>query len=150
MGPPKCQPKRHYAAHDCCVKRSCGWVQQNCMGLPAMSGGQTVNKPASGEPSLFWARGIWTYKMCVTVECELNRRSYPDTIQWELVDRLRWTLGLVLVSDWSVCYPQDSGFGGLVVSMLASGTQNCGFEPGLSRRIFWAKKFAACFPLEGK
>jgi hypothetical protein len=29
-----------------------------------------------------------------------------------------------------------SGFGGLVVSMLASGTQDRGFKPGQSRRIF--------------
>ena len=32
-----------------------------------------------------------------------------------------------------------SGFGGLVVSMLASGTKDRGFEPGRSRRIFRAK-----------
>ena len=36
--------------------------------------------------------------------------------------------------------PKDSyhmdGFGGLVVSMLASGTQLCGFKPGRSRWIF--------------
>jgi hypothetical protein len=29
-----------------------------------------------------------------------------------------------------------SGFGGLVVSMLASGIQDRGFAPGRSRRIF--------------
>ena len=29
-----------------------------------------------------------------------------------------------------------SGFGGLVVNMLASGTQDRGFDPGRSRRIF--------------
>jgi hypothetical protein len=29
-----------------------------------------------------------------------------------------------------------SGFGGLVVGMLVPGTQDCGFEPSLSRRIF--------------
>jgi hypothetical protein len=33
-----------------------------------------------------------------------------------------------------------SDFGGLVVSMLPSGTQDRGFEPGRSRRIFRAKK----------
>ena len=32
-----------------------------------------------------------------------------------------------------------SGFGGLVVSMLASGTQDRGVDPGRSRRIFRAK-----------
>jgi hypothetical protein len=33
-----------------------------------------------------------------------------------------------------------SGFSGLVVSVLASGTQVHGFKPGRSRRIFGAKK----------
>jgi hypothetical protein len=33
-----------------------------------------------------------------------------------------------------------SGFGGLAVSMLASGTQDRGFAPGRSRRIFLAGK----------
>jgi hypothetical protein len=33
-----------------------------------------------------------------------------------------------------------SGVGGLVVSMLASGTQVRGFKPGRRRRIFRAKK----------
>jgi hypothetical protein len=46
--------------------------------------------------------------------------------------------------------PLLSGFGGLVVSMLASGTQDRGFAPGRSRRIFRAKKSSACLPLEGK
>jgi hypothetical protein len=34
----------------------------------------------------------------------------------------------------------NSGFGGLVVSMLASGTQVRGFKPGRNRRIFWGEK----------
>jgi hypothetical protein len=34
----------------------------------------------------------------------------------------------------------DSGFGDLGVSMLASGTQDCGFAPDRSRRIFPAGK----------
>ena len=33
-------------------------------------------------------------------------------------------------------YLGPDGFGGLVVSMLASGTQVCGFKPGRSRWIF--------------
>ena len=37
-------------------------------------------------------------------------------------------------------YMKD-GFGGLVVSMLASGTQVCGFKPGQSRWIFTGVKF---------
>ena len=43
-----------------------------------------------------------------------------------------------------------SGFGGLVVSMLASGTQDRGFKPGRSCRIFQAKKSLARLPSEGK
>jgi hypothetical protein len=42
-----------------------------------------------------------------------------------------------------------SRFGGLVVSMLASGTQVRGFKPGRNRCIFQAKKLA-CLPSEGK
>jgi hypothetical protein len=41
-------------------------------------------------------------------------------------------------------------FGGLAVSMLASGTQDGGFVPGRNRRIFRAKKSSACLPSEGK
>ena len=37
-----------------------------------------------------------------------------------------------------VGYMFIDGFGGLVVSMLASGTQGCGFKPGRSRWIFRA------------
>jgi hypothetical protein len=40
-----------------------------------------------------------------------------------------------------------SGFGG---GMLDSGTQDRGFEPGRSRRIFRAKKSTACLPSKGK
>ena len=43
-----------------------------------------------------------------------------------------------------------TGFGGLVVSMLASGTQDRGFDPGRSRRIFRAKKSTVCLPWGGK
>jgi hypothetical protein len=39
------------------------------------------------------------------------------------------------------CIIEDSSFGGLVVSMLASSTQDRGFAPGRSHQIFWAKKF---------
>jgi hypothetical protein len=44
-------------------------------------------------------------------------------------------------------YTTSSGFGGLVVSMLASGTHDRGFTPG---RIFRAKNSSACLPSEGK
>ena len=47
-------------------------------------------------------------------------------------------------------YPRYSGFGVLVVSVLASGTQDRGLKPGQSRRIFRAKKSSARLPSEGK
>ena len=40
--------------------------------------------------------------------------------------------------------------GGLVVSMLASGTQDRGFDPGRSRRIFSGKKIHSVPSLGGK
>ena len=43
-------------------------------------------------------------------------------------------------------YASKSGFSGLVVSMLASGTQDRGFNPGRSRRILRVKKSTACLP----
>jgi hypothetical protein len=36
------------------------------------------------------------------------------------------------------------------LSKLVSGTQDRGFDPGRSRRIFRTKKFTACLPSEGK
>jgi hypothetical protein len=45
---------------------------------------------------------------------------------------------------------QFSGFGGLVVSMRASCTQDRGFEHGRNRLIFRAKKSTACLPSEWK
>jgi hypothetical protein len=41
----------------------------------------------------------------------------------------------------SIDQPTLSGLGGLVVSMLASGTLLRGFKPGRSRRIFQGEKF---------
>jgi len=42
------------------------------------------------------------------------------------------------------------GFGGLVVSMLASGTRVRGFKPGWSHWIFGSENSSACLPSEGK
>ena len=49
-----------------------------------------------------------------------------------------------------VMLEQQGGFSGLVVSMLASGTQDRGFDPGRSRRIFWAKKIHSMPSLGGE
>jgi hypothetical protein len=45
---------------------------------------------------------------------------------------------------------QINGFGGLVVSMLASGSLVRGFKHGRSRWIFLMEKSSACLPSEGK
>ena len=43
------------------------------------------------------------------------------------------------------------GFGGLVVSILATGTRDRGFKPGQSRWIFRVSgKSSVCLPSEGK
>jgi hypothetical protein len=48
-------------------------------------------------------------------------------------------------------YSSHDGFGGLVVSMLASGSRVRGFEPDRSRWILSdVKKSSACLPSEGK
>jgi hypothetical protein len=47
-------------------------------------------------------------------------------------------IGITITEFSFVGLPRFSGFVGLVVSMLASGTQDRGFEPGRSRRIFRA------------
>jgi hypothetical protein len=43
-----------------------------------------------------------------------------------------------------------SGFGGLGVSVLAFGTQVCGFKPGRSRRIFKGEKILSTPPFGGE
>jgi hypothetical protein len=50
----------------------------------------------------------------------------------------------------SIDTASENGFGGLVVSMLASGIEDRGFAPGRSSRIFRTKKSSACLSSEGK
>jgi hypothetical protein len=55
--------------------------------------------------------------------------------------------------DYIILYytPSTDGFGGLVGSMLASGTRVRGFKPGRSRwNLRASEKSAACLPSEGK
>jgi hypothetical protein len=70
----------------------------------------------------------------------------------DLCARLSWFCVLCLPAGTQLGDTTDgtSGFGGLVVSILASGTQVHGFKPGRSRQIFWVKKSSACLPSEGK
>ena len=46
----------------------------------------------------------------------------------------------IIAQGYLLTYLLQDGFGGLVVSMLASGTQVCGFKPGRSRWIFTVVK----------
>ena len=57
----------------------------------------------------------------------------------------------VLVLFFKIVSDELDGFGGLVVSILASGTRVRGFKHGRSRWIFRAsEKSSACLPSEGK
>jgi hypothetical protein len=69
-------------------------------------------------------------------------------VQFAATNIVNWYRVANTDTTLSNCY--ISSFGGLVVSMLASGTQVRGFKPDLSRRIFQAKKSSACLPSEGK
>ena len=71
-----------------------------------------------------------------------------EKVQIVATSGTRTTISRTL-SRYFIIIPTESGFGGLVVSMLASGTQDRGFDPGRSRRIFRAKKSTACLACGG-
>ena len=54
-----------------------------------------------------------------------------------------------VIKIFNVLMCKDSGFGGLVVSMLASGTLVRGFEPGWSRWIFSGVRIILSMPSFG-
>ena len=57
---------------------------------------------------------------------------------------------IIIIGEREIKELQD-GFGGLVVSILATGTQVRGFKPGRSRWIFRGPgKSSVCLPSEGK
>jgi hypothetical protein len=59
--------------------------------------------------------------------------------QWILIS-LRFQSWIILTATLYVTPFYHSGFGGLVVSIMASGTQDHGFEPGQSRQIFQGRQ----------
>jgi hypothetical protein len=66
------------------------------------------------------------------------------------INKSRSYLLIVLLMGWFFTFTR-SGLGGLGVCMLASGTQDRGFAPDRSRRIFSAEKIhTACLPSEEK
>jgi hypothetical protein len=65
-------------------------------------------------------------------------------------NRVGWVAVKRLTTGWTV-RGSNSGFGGLGVCMLASGTQDRGFAPDRTRRIFPAgKKSTACSTIRYK
>ena len=60
---------------------------------------------------------FWDVTPCRVVQVPMYQRNLSTTLHGALPQKI-------------------DGFGGLVVSMLASGTQVCGFKPGRSRWIF--------------
>jgi hypothetical protein len=72
----------------------------------------------------------------VSLCLKANAEMAPNTARCHY-KHLMWPSGSKFSSN---CIYVNSGFGGLVVSMLPSGTQHHGFAPDRSRRIFPAGK----------
>jgi hypothetical protein len=100
-----------------------------------------------------WPRWSW---WCDSVLTGVYRADWPKVLTDRLtMERLHMRPGWCLhFADLAVCHGNFvyvirnrlgvsltvSGFGGLGVSVLASGTQVRGFKPGRSRRIFKGRK----------
>jgi hypothetical protein len=95
----------------------------------------------------------------LTLRCELTLRSpspkYPriNGILHMHIRKLHYDksefsyLQVLVLHKWAPL--TTSGLDGLVVSRLASGTHDCGFAPGRSRRIFRAKNPQHAFLRKG-
>jgi hypothetical protein len=80
----------------------------------------------------------WNKKLSYTVAFCWSFLSYDARIHERQASLKPYMQSSVLVLCNSLS-PVLSGFGGLVVSVLASGTQDRGFTPSRSSRIFRAK-----------
>ena len=69
------------------------------------------------------------FKRCKRIHTE--EYNHQAILMPPYVSYQKWVLHMT-----GLTYLRGDGFGGLVVSMLASGTQVCGFKPGRSRWIF--------------
>ena len=80
-----------------------------------------------------------TSGLCSAVLLVRGTEQHMGPLRASLLIYLLTAIGLrqAAVVQYTFTYKQD-GFGGLVVSMLSSGTQVCGFKPGRSRWIFRA------------
>jgi hypothetical protein len=76
---------------------------------------------------------------------------YSSALQEAIREMIAFRAIYAVVEVIAAVKGHEDGFGGLVVSMLASGSRVRGFEPDRSRWIFSdVKKSSACLPSEGK
>jgi hypothetical protein len=104
-------------------------------------------KPTTGEPTaeVNWERALlWERTTFCKRELEhINGTAIVlHTMAHTGVPQSRKLIIMTNTSRYKIATPtlKNSGFGGLVVSMLASGTQDRGFAPGQSRQIFSGEK----------
>ena len=89
---------------------------------------------------VYWKRRVWNPRTLRPCKSVTNKVSYFLLFSGKISFDIRH--GFTVIPD---------GFGGLVVSILATGTRVRGFKPGRSRWIFRASgKSSVCLPSEGK
>jgi hypothetical protein len=102
---------------------------------------KSVEAIRGGKVTILWNQRVQTDKTI-----PYNK---PDIVIHNNEKGMCMLTDVVISGDRNVIQKENS-FGGLMDSMRASGTQDCGFEPGQIHWIFRAKKSTACLPSEGK
>jgi hypothetical protein len=95
----------------------------------------TINKTSTTSLSIGWSFCKWYYKMLGS-NIKMPRRILQQ--KKKMIFR-GYNWNTYIKTTW-ITNHMHSGFGGLVVSMLASGTRVRGFKPSLSRWIFFGHK----------
>ena len=99
-----------------------------------------------GTDSRFTQSCERTYKICnfrssnIIFNAKRNCRKYLEFFCTSLWAGDSYRAVLTIHEQFAYIHTYLDGFGGLVVSMLASGTQVCGFKPGRSSWIFFGRK----------
>jgi hypothetical protein len=98
----------------------------------------------SRKKRIFILIRIVPLRLCYMLHVSDRTEGIVRIVNTNILQKNIKSKGLLVYSHYFITLKQStkhkSGFGGLVVSMLASGTQDHEFEPGRSRRIFRAKK----------